>query len=67
MRQIFLKLFLIASLAGCASMPTSEAYWEQKWQELSEEDKQAYRDYGTETGLPMAICNLTDCIFVWIY
>ena len=67
MRKLFLKLFLIASLAGCASMPTSEAYWEKKWQEMSEEDRQGYRDYAYSTGLPIAICDLNECIFVWIY
>ena len=67
MRKLLLTAFVVACLSGCASLPTSEAYWEKKWQELSDEDKQAYRDYSTDTGLPVAICDLTDCIFIWIY
>ena len=52
---------------GCSSMPVTEAYWEKKWQEMSEADKRVYQEYGQRTGLPIAICDLTDCIFVWVY
>ena len=65
MRQIFLKLFLLACLSGCASMTTE--YWQDRWDELPETEKQRYLSNESGYGTPVAICDLTDCFFVWIY
>lgn len=66
MRQIFLKLFLLAFLSGCASM--TEEYWQAKWEELPEDEKELYLNGERQgEGLPYAVCDLTDCIFIWVY
>ncbi len=57
-------LILAVLLSGCASWTTE--YWEQKWDELPEEQKQRYRENDAGDGLPITVCDLTDCIIVWI-
>jgi len=62
LRLILLMVFVLtaASVSGCASM-TGE-YWAEKYEQLSEEEKERLGD-----GLPIAVCDLTDCEFYWIY
>lgn len=64
MKQIAL-IVLLGLLSGCASM-TGE-YWAERWEELPEEEKERYRSNAPGQGQPIAVCDLTDCIFVWIY
>ena len=62
MRQIFLKLFLLALLSGCASWTTE--YWEERYENMTPEEIEDAKAGGGEL---VTICDLTDCIFVWVY
>lgn len=70
--KLFLKAIILAlivglyfSVSGCASM--TEEYWQTKWEELPEAEKQRYKSNAPGEGLPIMVCDLTDCIFVWVY
>jgi len=55
-----LLLIVLGLLSGCASM--TEEYWQEKYDELPESEKRLQ-----EYSQPIAVCDLTDCIFIWIY
>lgn len=62
LRIIVLMLlgWFVASLIGCASF--TEEYWQEEYTRLQGEGK-----LEKETGSGMvSVCDLTDCIFVWI-
>lgn len=58
-------LILLCLLSGCANM--TEQYWQEKWASMSDEEKEARRSGIPGEGMPIAVCDLTDCYFVWIY
>lgn len=59
-------ILIVASVCGCASM--TEEYWQDRWEELSDAEKEIYPTNPTPgRGMPIQVCDLTDCIFVWVY
>jgi len=57
-----LFLIVLLSLSGCASM--TEEYWQEKYANMTQEEIEAAKDSGGEL---VTVCDLTDCIHVWIY
>jgi len=52
----------LITLFGCASM--TEEYWQDRYESMTAEEIEAAKAEGGEL---VSVCNLTDCIFVWIY
>lgn len=55
-------LILLCLLSGCASM--TEEYWQEVYAKMTPEEIEAAKNQGGEF---VQVCDLTDCIFVWIY
>lgn len=63
MKRVAICLFLIqVLLQGCA--PMTEAYWQEKYENMTVEEIEVAKANGGEL---VQVCDLTDCIFVWIY
>ena len=56
---LFCALFL---MFGCASM--TEEYWQERYANMTSEEIEDARASGGEL---VQLCDLTDCIFVWVY
>lgn len=54
-------LILVVLLSGCASF--TEEYWREKYESMTAEEIEAAKD----SGELVTVCNLTDCIHVWVY
>lgn len=53
---------LLILLSGCA--PMTEEYWQDKYESMTPEEIEAARAMGGEL---VTVCDITDCIFVWVY
>ena len=64
LKCIILMVFAIIVLSqpGCASWTTE--YWEEQYEQMTPEEIEAAKARGGEL---ITICDLTDCIFVWVY
>ncbi len=57
-----LTMLTVIFLCGCASM--TEEYWQERYENTTPEEIEAAKERGGEL---ITICDLTDCIFVWVY
>jgi hypothetical protein len=57
-----LAIILLSLLSGCASM--TEDYWRDRYESMTAEEIEAAK---AGSGELVQVCNLTDCIFVWVY
>ena len=55
-------VFLFWLMSGCASM--TEEYWAERYVNMTPEEIEAAKALGGEL---VQVCDLTDCIFIWIY
>ena len=53
---------IVLSQAGCASM--TEEYWQERYANMTPKEIEDAKARGGEL---ITICDLTDCIFVWVY
>jgi len=59
---LMLVIMAVVSMLGCASM--TEEYWRDRYDAMTAEEIEAAKAKGGEL---IPVCNLTDCIFVWVY
>ncbi len=64
LKCIVLMLLALAVLStqGCASW--TEEYWQERYANMTPEEIEEAKARGGEL---VQVCDLTDCIFVWIY
>ncbi len=60
MKIMIFSLFML--LAGCASWTTE--YWQGYYENMTPEEIETAKERGGEL---FTVCDLTDCVFVWIY
>lgn len=59
---LMLLVLFVASMSGCASM--TEEYWQERYESMTAEEIEAAK---AGSGQLVQVCNLTDCVFVWVY
>lgn len=59
---LLIAALMLFILTGCASW--TEEYWAERYDSMTQEEIEEAKARGGEL---VQLCDLTDCIFVWIY